>query len=256
MKHHGRSPRRIRARSLTQSATLVVVAILSSCTPTGSIEPSSPASASAPAPEPPSTAQPKPETSTGPTQPDPTTSSKSEQLEVPKEVEAPKDPPPPEEPKLVADDGSVLPQTEDRPASTPLYEHHEQLLFEAIVKDDPELARPFFFPLVAYEQVKAIAKPSWDWNNRLWKHFVRDIHEYHAKLGDNPEAAVLEHIALREPGIQWMKPHSEGNRLGYFRVTRSRIQGRKANGDPIDLELTSMISWRGEWYVVHLHGFR
>ena len=129
-------------------------------------------------------------------------------------------------------------------------------LFEAIANDNPELARSFFFPLPAYEQVKAIAKPARDWEARLWKNFVRDVHTYHALLGDDPGAAKLERFELREPGVSWMKPNSEGNRIGYYRVTRSKLHVRKANGEPAVLEVTSMISWRGEWTVVHLHGFR
>ena len=209
-------------------------------------------------PPPAATPSPEPEASAATTVSEPVAVSSAEAPSLsPEPVEPPKPPPPPEEPILVDEEGSPLPQTKDQPQTdTAIYQHHVELLFEAIVKDDPEIAKPFFFPLIAYEQVKAIEKPSWDWNHRLWKHFVRDVHEYHAKLGDNPDEAVLEQIVLREPSIRWMKPHSEGNRLGYYRVTRSRIQGRKANGEPLDWELTSMISWRGEWYVVHLHGFR
>lgn len=223
------------------------------CTPTKVDPPvsaTSPRASAALSPEP-------TEPSTKPAPPAPVVSADDVSADAAVAPEPPKPPPPPDEPALVAEDGSLLPQTEHRPTTdTPIYAHHVELLFKAIVEDDPEIARPFFFPLVAYEQVKAIEKPAWDWNHRLWKHFERDVHEYHAKLGANPEGAVLERIALREPSIRWMKPHTEGNRLGYFRVTRSRIQGRKADGTPIDLELTSMISWRGEWYVVHLHGFQ
>jgi hypothetical protein len=52
-----------------------------------------------------------------------------------------------------------------------------------------------------------------------------------------------------------MKPGKEGNRLGYFRVLRSTLRFRLVNGTERAFELTSLISWRGEWYVVHLHGF-
>ncbi len=164
---------------------------------------------------------------------------------------------PPLEPVLRAGDGSLLPQTEDRPSiESPLFQRRVRLLFDAILRDDPALARPFFFPLEAYEQVKAIEKPGRDWQHRLWRNFERDVHEYHAKLGKDPARASLDRVEVRETSARWMKPHSEGNRIGYYRVTRSTIHGRNADGSPLRLELTSMISWRGEWYVVHLHGFR
>ncbi len=165
--------------------------------------------------------------------------------------------PPQVEPPLRADDGSVLPQTDERPTTqSPVFERRTRLLFDAILRDDPSLARPFFFPVEAYEQVKAIAKPARDWQYRLWRNFERDVHEYHAKLGADAQSATLDRIEVREPSVRWMKPNSEGNRIGYYRVTRSAIVGKKADGRPLRLELTSMISWRGEWYVVHLHGFR
>ncbi|PIE05489.1 MAG: hypothetical protein CSA75_04465, partial [Sorangium cellulosum] len=93
-------------------------------------------------------------------------------------------PPVPTEPALHAEDGSLLPQTKEQPTGdTPRYHHHVDLLFKAIVKDDPEMAHSFFFPVEAYEKVKAIQKPARDWKNRLWRLFVRDIHAYHEKLG-------------------------------------------------------------------------
>ena len=158
---------------------------------------------------------------------------------------------------LVDASGKLLPQTKDKPsADSALYKHHVQLLFDAIKQDKPEIARPFFFPLVAYEQVKGIAKPARDWKHRLWGHFVRDIHEYHRKLGKNPDAAVLDGIDFRGRNMRWMKPQSEGNRIGYYRLTHTRIVGKRADGRDMRLELTAMISWRGEWYVVHVNGFK
>jgi hypothetical protein len=37
---------------------------------------------------------------------------------------------------------------------------------------------------------------------------------------------------------------------------RSRLHFTLPAGRSRDFELTSLISWRGEWYVVHLHGFK
>ena len=53
-----------------------------------------------------------------------------------------------------------------------------------------------------------------------------------------------------------MKPGSEGNKLGYYRVLRSALVYSDAQGRERELSVTSMISWRGEWYVVHLAGFK
>jgi len=167
---------------------------------------------------------------------------------------APTDPP---APSLFAPDGTLLPQTEQRPSiDEPLFEHGLELLWRAIVADDPEIARPFFFPLPAYEQVKAIADPKRDWKRRLWKLFVRDIHDYHRELGDDPDRAEFERFELRERDVQWVKPHGEGNAIGYWRVRHSKLHARTAAGQAKRLDVTALISWRGHWHVVHLHGFK
>ena len=62
-------------------------------------------------------------------------------------------------------------------------------------------------------------------------------------------------VVTNERAVRWMEPGAEGNRVGYHRVTRSRLKVGLANGGTRELELTSLISWRGAWYVVHLHGF-
>jgi hypothetical protein len=160
-------------------------------------------------------------------------------------------------PALLAADGTVLPQTEDEPtADSPVFQHNLGLLFRAIVNDDPEIARPFFFPVEAYKLVKAINEPESDWKHRLWKLFKRDVHRYHGKLGDDPQAASLVGFEPRSERKKWMKPHSEGNRLGYWRMTRNRLKLRDGGGKEHTVEITSLISWRGQWYVVHLNGFK
>jgi hypothetical protein len=161
-----------------------------------------------------------------------------------------------DEPPLVGPDGSPLPQTEERPSvDSPRFKRRMQLLADAILTGDGERGRSTFFPLVAYAQVKDVQKPERDYRYRLLAHFDRDVLEYHKALGKDAEHAELVAVEVPEERAQWMKPGKEGNRLGYYRVLRSKLRFRLANGSERAFELTSMISWRGEWYVVHLHGF-
>jgi hypothetical protein len=160
------------------------------------------------------------------------------------------------EPALLAADGSPLPQTEERPSVTaPRFRQHMQLLADAIVTGDLEKAHATFFPLVAYAQVKDVQKPERDYRYRLLANFDRDMREYRKTLGKDAAGAELIGVDVPEARVEWMKPGREGNKLGYFRVLRSTLKFRLKNGHEHHLELTSMISWRGEWYVVHLHGF-
>jgi hypothetical protein len=161
------------------------------------------------------------------------------------------------EPPLLDAQGKPLPQLEDEPSTeSPLFRHHLELLVRAIATNDPEVARVFFFPREAYEQVKAIEHPGRDWEHRLWSLFKRDVGRYHRELGDGAAEAKLVRFEAQAPRKQWMKPGSEGNLLGYWRMTRNQLVLSGADGKERKLEVTSLISWRGEWYVVHLHGFK
>lgn len=130
------------------------------------------------------------------------------------------------------------------------------LLGEAIRVGNPELALPSFFPKVAYAQVKDIEDPDRDWEHRLVGAFRRNIAEYNKQLGPHAMRSLLNEVKVSEARVKFMKPGSEGNRVGYHRVLRSELVFRLPDGKEKRLELTSMISWRGEWYVVHLHGFK
>jgi hypothetical protein len=149
-----------------------------------------------------------------------------------------------------------LPQTETLPSTeSAFFQKSARDLFHAIVADDPERAKQFFFPVVAYRQVKAIKDPDRDHERRLLALFERDVHAYHRKLGEHPETATFVELRVPTSNSKWMPPGKEGNRVGYHRVLRSNLVFRSGGGEERKLEVTSLISWRGEWYVVHLHGF-
>ncbi|MGC4068051.1 MAG: hypothetical protein QM784_26060 [Polyangiaceae bacterium] len=159
-------------------------------------------------------------------------------------------------PPLLDESGATLAQTEDLPSlESPSLRERMRLLVQAIAEDRAEIADPAFFPVVAYEQVKAIANPARDHRFRLMAAFHRNVHEYHGKVRKLP--LPLRFVAIEPPGVaaRWMKPGSEGNKLGYYRTLRSRLRFADAAGEDHRLTITSMISWRGEWYVVHLDGF-
>jgi len=160
-------------------------------------------------------------------------------------------------PALVDAEGKALAQTDERPTlSSPSFQARVALVARAIVNGDAESASVAFFPLLAYQQVKDVAKPERDYKFRLLANFKRDVLEYHRALGASAAEAKFDGITVSEKDAKWMAPGSEGNRVGYFRVLRSRLRFTLPTGRTRDFELTSMISWRGEWYVVHLHGFK
>jgi hypothetical protein len=155
-----------------------------------------------------------------------------------------------------ADDPGALPQTDEQPtASGATFTAGVDGLWEAIRQDKPELALPFFFPKSAYLQVKAISDPAGDYQNRLIANYEEDIHTLHAQLG--PDAANAQYVGISVPDSQavLVQPGEESNKGSYWRVYGTTMQ-YQVDGQTGSFPVTSMISWRGEWYVVHLGAIR
>ena len=128
-------------------------------------------------------------------------------------------------------------------------------LWEAIRQDQPELGLPFFFPKSAYLQVKAISDPATDYQNRLIANFEQDVHTLHAQLGPNAASAQFVGITVPDDQAVLVQPGEESNKLSYWRVYGTTMQ-YQVDGQTGSLPVTSLISWRGEWYVVHLGAIR
>jgi len=153
-------------------------------------------------------------------------------------------------------DPGTLPQTRERPkTSTPAFDARARALWDAIVSDDPNRALPSFFPLAAYKQVKAIPTPEADWRRRLVANFTRDIHRLHERLGSRAADATFTELEVASERARWIEPNEENNKLGYWRTFGSKIR-YEIDGNAASFDVSSLISWRGEWYVVHLSGFK
>lgn len=162
--------------------------------------------------------------------------------------------PPATEPPV---DVGTLEQTDAEPTeSGELWEQNVELLWQAIVEDDPEIALPFFFPEGAYLQVKRMteAEATADYANRLIAYYEQDIHNLHQQLGANAEDAELVELSV-PPAAQWIQPGVEFNKGAYWRVLDSKLV-YEVDGVQQSFPVVSMISWRGEWYVVHLSSIR
>lgn len=155
-----------------------------------------------------------------------------------------------------AGDPGSLPQTRDRPRpSSNALDARAAALWDAIVHDDPDRGMPFFFPVSAYAQVKAVTSPEADWRRRLVAAYERDVHGLAKRLGEKAESAKLVRIEIPDARARWVEPDEEWNKLGYWRVYGTRIV-YEVDEKERSFEISSLISWRGEWYVVHLTGFK
>lgn len=167
----------------------------------------------------------------------------------------PATPAPTPAPTTTADVGALA-QTDDRPTTTSSHDTAgAQALWRAIVTDDPDVALGFFFPRSAYRQVKDIGDPDGDYDRRLIANFRADVHDLHAQLGNAAGAAQFEGMQVPEGQVQWIQPGVEYNKGSYWRVLDASLRYR-IDGTERTLTVGSLISWRGEWYVVHLGSIR
>ncbi len=71
---------------------------------------------------------------------------------------------------------AALPQTRTLPSTTDTaFKNLIHDFWLAVTTGNPDYAQPAFFPEKAYEQVKAIADPAQDWQDRLWDEFALDV---------------------------------------------------------------------------------
>jgi hypothetical protein len=123
-------------------------------------------------------------------------------------------------------------------------------LWRGIVDDSPTEAQPFFFPKSAYLQVKALSDAAGDYQNRLIGFYDLDVHAAHRLLGAEAKDAKLIAVSVPAKAAEWILPGEEENKLSYYRVYGSRLT-YTVGGKTKSFGLFSLISWRGQWYVVH-----
>jgi hypothetical protein len=120
-------------------------------------------------------------------------------------------------------------------------------LWLAVTTGDARLALAAFFPLTAYEQVKAIPDPAADWHGRLWYDFALDVGAAHHLAGSD---ARLVRVVVPVSDAAWIYPGGCANSLGYWHVPGARVVYSE-RGQERSFGIASLISWRGVWYVVH-----
>ena len=138
---------------------------------------------------------------------------------------------------------SAFPKTTDAAFSAEVHD-----VWLAVTTGNPDYAKPAFFPEKAYEQVKAIADPQSDWQDRLWYDFTLDLAAVHKLVGKDP---TLVKVIVPTQYARWIPPGACYNSIGYWHVPGSRVVYR-SGGVTRSFGIASFISWRGDWYLVHL----
>jgi hypothetical protein len=156
---------------------------------------------------------------------------------------------PPAPSALPVDPGAgSKPQTMAQPhTSSQAFRNAVHDIWLAVTTGDPKYALPAFFPEKAYEQVKAIAYPDSDWENRLWLDFTLDLAAVHKLV---KPGARLTAVNVAPQYYQWVPPGACYNNVGYWHAPGSRVVYREG-GVTHSFGIASFISWRGAWYLIH-----
>ena len=157
----------------------------------------------------------------------------------------------PATPSTTSADLGLLPQTETKPdASSATFTAQVNALWSAVVADDPARAMPFFFPLSAYKQVKSISDPEATGTPPRRRRSRKTCTHGTRSSAPTRRARSSRRCRPERPGPV-DQPGAEYNKGSYWRVygttLRYQVDGRTGT-----FTIASMISWRGEWYVVHL----
>jgi hypothetical protein len=138
---------------------------------------------------------------------------------------------------------STLPRTDDQAFGNAVHD-----IWLAVTTGDADDALPAFFPEKAYEQVKAIGDPDADWQGRLWYDFTLDLAAAHKLV---PPKATLVKVVVPAQYARWIGIGACYNKVGYWNVPGARVV-YDADGVTRSFGIASLISWRGDWYLVHL----
>ena len=148
----------------------------------------------------------------------------------------------------VAPGAGALPQTSVLPSThSAAFRNAMADLWLAVTTGNPRFGLPAFFPEAAYRQLKAIAYPAADWQDRLWYDFTLDAGAAHELVGRD---ARLDRVVVPESEAGWVSPGGCYNSVGYWHVGGARVVYTE-HGQERSFGIASLISWRGVWYVVH-----
>jgi hypothetical protein len=125
-------------------------------------------------------------------------------------------------------------------------------LLEAVAKKEPALADDFFFPKAPFIPLKDVADPG-RYFDQLLATYHHDVAALHAERKDWSGVAFVS-FELGTPPT-WVAPGKEYNKIGYFRTFGGKLRYRVSDKTK-EINVSTIISWGGRWYVTHLSPIR
>lgn len=125
-------------------------------------------------------------------------------------------------------------------------------LFDAIVHGEPETADAFFFPREPFIPLKDVKDPG-RYHDGLVRAYHQDVRALHAQRKAWEKARFVSFELGSRP--RWVRPGEEWNKIGYFRTFNGKLR-YEADGRTRAIDVHTIISWQGKWYVTHLTAVR
>ncbi|XXY14209.1 hypothetical protein WME88_38815 [Sorangium sp. So ce216] len=150
-------------------------------------------------------------------------------------------------PATFAADNKVEPPLESKDLT-----ERASALFDAIVKNEPALAEAFWFPKAPFIPLKDVKDPGKYWDN-LHAAYLNDVKAMHRKRKSWEGARFVGFQVGSRP--KWVPPGDEANKIGYYRSLHGKLK-YELDGKPASLDVHTIISWQGRWYITHLGDFK
>ncbi len=138
------------------------------------------------------------------------------------------------------------------PTEGPELQERAKALFEAIVANDAPKGDPFWFPKEPFIPLKDIKDPGKYWE-QLHRTYAADVRSQHKKRKSWDGAEFKGFTIGSKP--KWVPPGDEANKIGYYRSFHGKLR-YVIDGDEKTIDVHTVITWQGRWYITHLNKFK
>jgi hypothetical protein len=143
-----------------------------------------------------------------------------------------------------------LPQTLTEPSLGAPLTTLADSLFADIATNNVAGAERLFLPLPIFLRIKQEPNPSGDWRARLLRWFTNDLVVYHHFLFAQGTPRLLR-VTTSSRDASVIQPGWCYNKAPYWHLRGVRFVF-ESGGVIHSVAICSLVSWRGQWYVVHL----
>ena len=124
-------------------------------------------------------------------------------------------------------------------------------LFEAIVRDNPDLGSDLLFPRDACTAARDATDPAKVWDAKIASSFRRGVHSLHKRTKGIERAQFVSFEIGRTVTQEQPRKHEWKEPL--WVVHHARID-YTLDGRDLHFDIAELTSWRGAWYVTRIRG--